>query len=140
MGRCCSKPGKCLSRLGSCVWFEMCMEDLRRAITGQREERKSMIVHTKKHQAKSHTGQDEISIHIAQKHSFEHPLSFEGRVQVILGGHHVVWTMDMLPGMQVLVQLERDQRLILIVSDQDLLTFQPWDAESTFYRGTRRSA
>jgi hypothetical protein len=80
-----------------------------------------MTAHTKKRQAKSQTEQNEISIHVAQKHSFQHPLSFEGRVLATLGGHLIAWTMDMLPGTRVPIQLEQDQRLILIAHDQDLL-------------------
>ncbi len=80
-----------------------------------------MTAHTKKCQAKSHTGQDEISIHVAQKHSFEHPLYFKVRVLVTWGGHRIEWTMDMLPGMQAPIQLDHDQQLVLIAHGQDLL-------------------
>ncbi len=36
---------------------------------------------------------------VCEKQTFECPLRFEVRVQVELGGHPVVWTMDALPGM-----------------------------------------
>ncbi len=76
---------------------------------------------TVQYQATCATRHDEITIHFVQKHSFEHLLSFEVRVLVTLGGHQVEWTMDMMPGMRVPIHLDRDQQLILIAHDQELL-------------------
>ncbi len=72
-------------------------------------------------QATGSTGPDGITIQFAIKQTFECPLRFEVRVQVELGGHPVVWTMDALPGMRLPIRLDQDQRLILIAHDQDLL-------------------
>ncbi len=57
----------------------------------------------------------------SQKKSFEHPLYFEVCVLVTQSGHHVEWTMDILPGTRVPIQLDHNQRFILIAYDQDLL-------------------
>ena len=72
-------------------------------------------------QATGSTGSDGITIQFAKKQTFAYPLRFEVRVQVDLGSHQVVWTMDVLPGMRVPIRLDHDQRLILIAHDQDLL-------------------
>src|SRR5260370_39094378 len=93
MGRCCWKPGQCLRGLESRVLVRRTGETLESNHLPTKE-RKSMTAHTKKHQTTSHTGHDEINIHVAQKQSFEHPLFFEVRVLVSQSGHHVEWTMD----------------------------------------------
>jgi hypothetical protein len=72
-------------------------------------------------QATGSTGPDGITIQFAKKQTFAYPLRFEVRVQVELGDHQVVWTMDVLPGMRVPIRLDQDQQLILIAHDQDLL-------------------
>jgi len=72
-------------------------------------------------QATGGTGPDGITIQCANKQTFAYPLCIEVRVQVELGGHQVVWTMDVLPGMRVSIRLDQDQQLILIAHDQDLL-------------------
>jgi len=72
-------------------------------------------------QATDSTRPDGITIQFAKNQTFECPLRFEVRVQVELGGHQVVWTMDVLPGMRVSIRLDQDQQLILIAHDQDLL-------------------
>ena len=72
-------------------------------------------------QATGSTRPDGITIQFAKKQTFEYPLRFEVRVQVELGGHQVVWTIDVLPGMRVPIRLDQDQQLILIAHDQDLL-------------------
>jgi hypothetical protein len=72
-------------------------------------------------QATGSTGPDGIAIQFAKKQSFVYPLGFEVRVQVELGGHELVWTMDVLPGMRVPICLDQNQRLILIAHDQELL-------------------
>ena len=64
---------------------------------------------------------DGITIQVAKKQTFAYPLCIEVRVQVELGGHQVVWTMNVLPGMRVSIRLDQDQQLILIAHDQDLL-------------------
>ena len=38
-----------------------------------------------------------------------------------MGGHQVAWTMDVVPGMRVLILLDQDEQLILIAHDQELL-------------------
>jgi hypothetical protein len=72
-------------------------------------------------QATGSTGPGGIAIQFAKKQAFAYPLRFEVRVQVEVGGHRVVWTMDVLPGMRVPIRLDQDQQLILIAHDQDLL-------------------
>jgi hypothetical protein len=72
-------------------------------------------------QATGSTGPDGITIQCAKKQTFAYPLCIEVLVQVELGGHQMVWTMDVLPGMRVPICLDQDQRLILIAHDQDLL-------------------
>ena len=72
-------------------------------------------------QATGSAGPDGITTRFAKKQTFAYPLRFEVRIQVELGGHQVVWTMDVLPGMRVPICLDQDQRLILIAHDQDLL-------------------
>jgi hypothetical protein len=72
-------------------------------------------------QATGSTGPDGITIQCAKNQTFACPLRFEVRVQVELGGHQVVWTMVVLPGMRVSIRLDQDQQLILIAHDQDLL-------------------
>jgi hypothetical protein len=70
-------------------------------------------------QAAGSTGPDGITIQFAKKQTFEYQLHFEVRVQVELGGHELVWAMDVLPGMGVSIRLDQDQQLILIAHDQD---------------------
>ena len=72
-------------------------------------------------QATGSTGPDGITIQCANNQTFAYPLCIEVRVRVELGGHQVVWTMDVLPGMRVPIRLDQDQQLILIAHDQDLL-------------------
>jgi hypothetical protein len=72
-------------------------------------------------QATGSAGPDGITIQCAKKQTFAYPLRFEVRIQVELGGHQVVWTMDVLPGTRVPIRLDQDQQLILIAHDQDLL-------------------
>jgi hypothetical protein len=85
-------------------------------------DRKSMGEYTAtRRQATGSTGSDSIPIQFANKQTFACPLCLEVRVQVELGGHQVVWTMDVLPGMRVPIRLDQDQQLILIAHGQDLL-------------------
>ncbi len=72
-------------------------------------------------QATGSTGPGGITIQFAEKQTFAYPLRFEVRVQIEVGGHQVVWTMDVLPGMRVPIHLDQDQQLILIAHEQDLL-------------------
>ncbi len=72
-------------------------------------------------QATGSTEPDGITIQFAKKQTFVYPLCIEVRVQVELGGHELLWTMDVLPGMRVPIRLDQDQQLILIAHDQDPL-------------------
>src|SRR5258708_26671885 len=72
-------------------------------------------------QATGSIGLDGITSQCAKKQTFASPLCIAVRVQVELGGHQMVWTMDVLPGMRVPIRLDQDQQLILIAHDQDLL-------------------
>ena len=56
-----------------------------------------------------------------QADSDEQLPSFEVHVQVELDGRKVAWSMVMLPGAQVPIQLDESQRVILIVHEQELL-------------------
>jgi hypothetical protein len=67
------------------------------------------------------TRRDGIIIQFAKNQTFAYPQCIEVRVQVELGGHQMVWTMDVLPGMRVPIRLDQEQQLILIAHDQDLL-------------------
>jgi hypothetical protein len=58
---------------------------------------------------------------MTKKQTLECPLYFEVRLQVDLGGHQVVWTMDVLPRMLVPIHLDSDQQLILIAHHHELL-------------------
>lgn len=69
----------------------------------------------------TNSASDRMIIRFTKKQILESPLRFEVRVQVDLGGHQVAWTMDVLPGMRVLIHLDSDQQLILIAHDQELL-------------------
>jgi hypothetical protein len=51
----------------------------------------------------------------------EHLPSFEVHVKVELDGRTVAWSMIMLPGARVPIQLDESQRVILIVHEQELL-------------------
>lgn len=93
-----------------------------REITRQLEGRESMAEQTERRRhATGHTGHDAISIHFAKKQTIAHPLYFEVCVLVTQRGHRVGWSMDMLPEMRVPIQLDRDQQLILIAAEQELL-------------------
>lgn len=63
---------------------------------------------------------DRIIIRFTKKQTLECPLRFVVRIQVDLGGHQVVWTMDVLPGMRVPIYPDSDRQLILIAHDQEL--------------------
>jgi hypothetical protein len=58
---------------------------------------------------------DRITIWCAKKHTILYPLLFEVRVQVELGHRQLAWSMTMLPGQIVPIQLfDINQKIILI--------------------------
>jgi hypothetical protein len=65
---------------------------------------------------------DRIAIRCAKKHTIAYPLLFEIGVQVELGHRHLAWSMTMLPGQTVPIQLlDINQKIILIASENELL-------------------
>src|SRR5207302_10401738 len=69
---------------------------------------------------------DRMIIRFKNKEILECPLYFEVRVQIELGGHQVIWTMDVLPGKRNPLPLDSDQQLILIAHGQELLVDSSW--------------
>jgi hypothetical protein len=65
---------------------------------------------------------DRITIRCVKKHTIVYPLLFEVRVQVELGHRQLAWSMTMLPGQTVPIQLlDINQQIILITGENELL-------------------
>ncbi len=65
---------------------------------------------------------DRITIRCTKKHTIAYPLLFEVRVQVELGHRQLAWSMTMLPGQTVPIQLlDINQQIILIAGENELL-------------------
>jgi hypothetical protein len=65
---------------------------------------------------------DRITIWCAKKQSIEQSLFFEVRVQAELATRQVAWSMIMLPGQTVPIQLlDISQQVILIAGESELL-------------------
>src|SRR6266699_4317574 len=65
---------------------------------------------------------DQIAIRYAKKTTILYPLLCEVRVQVELGHRQLAWSMTMLPGQIVPIQLlDINQQIILIAGENELL-------------------
>jgi hypothetical protein len=69
----------------------------------------------------SNTAPGRITIRSTKRQTHEHSSSFEVHVEVEQDRHQVAWTMTMVPGTRVPIQLDSDQRVVLIADAQELL-------------------